>query len=1021
MDNHFYGWFGRSKRQGASKVGLIFTMAVAMLMSLSVFAQDRTVTGKVSDAADGSGMPGVSVAVKGANKGTQTDVNGNYKLSVPNNATLTVSFVGYAKQDVAVGSRSVVDISLASETKALDEVVVVGYGTQKKKELSGTVTSVTSKDFNGGVLNNPMSALSGKVAGLVITRAGGDPNSTPTVRLRGVGSITAGSEPLYVVDGVPGVPIQNIDPNDIATMDVLRDASSAAIYGSRASNGVIMITTKRGKGGKTTVDYNAYYGVETISQRPDIYDAAGYRTAAAKLGIKLDDKGANTDWIGAITRSAPAQSHNLGFSGGSENFSYRASLGYLKQDGVVLKSGMERLSARLNADQTSMNGRLNLGINLSAITTKRNYAQNNAFVFANTFLPTDPIRNADGSYFEREASFSQNNPVAFIDGTTDEGRQNEFLANVNGRYKITDDLTFGANGSIRTLSDVRGYYQSSVPKAGRTAKGSASRSLNPFTFDQGSATFAAPPALDQLFETTLNYNKKIGTNSIGLLAGYSFQEVTFEGFGASNNNFVTDNLSYNSLGSGNAIILGRSEGVVSSYKFDYKLISFFGRATYNYSDKIFATVNLRRDGSTKFGANNKWGFFPSASVGVALDQFDFLKGSPVVDNMKARISWGRTGNSEGIRPYASLQLYGSRSGDNYFDGVANDYLPSYRFIQNANPDLKWEVNTNYGIGLDFSLLKAKLTGSIDYYTRTTDDLLFTVSVPVEKGQYVTPSILANVGSMKNSGVEASLNYLVIDSKDFQWTTVLAGAYNDNEVISLSSPTNPDFKSPSQIFVPANLGAFLRGTSSVDFTVLKPGLPVGAFWGYNVAKIDEKGEYVVKDNNGDGKTLNADGTDFLAEDRAYIGSPQPKFTASLNNTFTYKNWSLNFLLNGRFGNKIMNTNKLILGRAGRFPEENALVGTSESPVKSNRTNSYDYYVESGDFVRLDNFTLGYTIPVKSGILSRARVYVSGTNLFVITKYTGIDPELTLAGQTPGIDTREFYYKTRGFNVGINLSF
>jgi TonB-dependent starch-binding outer membrane protein SusC len=1019
MDNHFYGWFGRSKRQGASKVGSIFTMAVAMLMSLSVFAQDRTVTGKVSDAADGSGMPGVSVAVKGANKGTQTDVNGNYKLSVPNNATLTVSFVGYAKQDVAVGSRSVVDISLASETKALDEVVVVGYGTQKKKELSGTVTSVTSKDFNGGVLNNPMSALSGKVAGLVITRAGGDPNSTPTVRLRGVGSITAGSEPLYVVDGVPGVPIQNIDPNDIATMDVLRDASSAAIYGSRASNGVIMITTKRGKGGKTTVDYNAYYGVETISSRPDIYDAAGYRTAAAKLGVKIDDKGANTDWIGAITRSAAAQSHNLGFSGGSENFSYRASLGYLKQDGVVLKSGMERLSARLNADQSSMNGRLNLGINLSAITTKRNYAQNNAFVFANTFLPTDPIRNADGSYFEREASFSQNNPVAFIDGTTDEGRQNEFLANVNGRYKITDDLTFGANGSIRTLSDIRGYYQTSLPKAGRTNKGLAARSLNPFRFDQGSANVTAPPAMDQLVETTLNYNKKIGTNSIGLLAGYSYQEVTFEGFEASNNNFVTDNFGYNSLGSGVGVSLGNNAGAVNSYKFDYKLISFFGRATYNYSDKIFATVNLRRDGSTKFGANNKWGFFPSASVGVALDQFDFLKGSPVVDNMKARISWGRTGNSEGIRPYSTLQLYG-REGS-YYDGAVNDFLPSYKLIQNANPDLKWEVNTNYGIGLDFSLLKAKLTGSIDYYTRTTDDLLFNVAVPVETGKYVTGSILANVGSMKNSGIEASLNYLVVDGKDFQWTTVLAGAYNDNQVVSLNSATNPDFKSPNEIFVQANLGAFLRGTSAVAFTVLKPGLPVGAFWGYQVTKIDEKGEYVVKDNNGDGKTLNGDGTDFLAEDRAYIGSPQPKFTASLNNTFSYKNWSLNFLLNGRFGNKIMNTNKLILGRVGRFPEENALVGTSETTVRSNRTNSYDYYVEPGDFVRLDNFTLGYTIPVKSGILSKARVYVSGTNLFVLTSYKGIDPELTLAGQTPGIDTREFYYKTRGFNAGINLSF
>jgi TonB-dependent starch-binding outer membrane protein SusC len=982
--------------------GQVFVAATVLLASLGAYAQDRQVGGKVTDAADGSGLPGVSVQVKGTGKGVATGIDGSYKISAPEGATLVFSYVGYTSQEIAIGNRTTIDVKLGADTKSLEEVVVVGYGTQKRKEISGTVTSISSRDFNGGIVNNPLQAVAGKVAGLVITRPGGDPNQAPTVRLRGVGSLTAGSEPLYVVDGVPGVPINNIAPQDIETMDVLRDASSAAIYGSRAANGVIIITTKRGKAGRTTVDYNGFMGVESISRGPDIFDAAGIRAAATKLGQKIDDRGANTDWIDAITRNAIAQNHDISFGGGSEKTSFRASIGYLNQQGVTQRSGLDRLSARLNIDQRALNDKLQMGFNFSAITSKRNYAQYAAFVFAQTFLPTDPIFNPDGTYFEREGAFSQFNPVAHINGITDESRRTELRGNVNARYNITDNLNVFVNGSLSTSSDVSGFYQSRIPKENRAQKGIAARGLN--------VRNDSPAAMDKLLEVTLNYTKEVGPGKLSLLGGYSYQDVIFEGFSARNNNFLTDNFSFNNLGAGVGVALGNAAGAVNSFKNGYKLISFFGRAQYSMSDKYFATVNVRRDGSTKFGTNNKWGLFPSASVGWTISNEDFLKGNATVDNLKLRVNYGQTGNSEGIRPYTSLSLVGA--GSPYFDGGINNFLPSYGPVQNPNPNLKWEVNESYGAGVDFSLFKTRLTGNLDVYVRNTRDLLYTVSAPQERG-FVFPTILANIGSMRNSGVELALNYLVVDKQDFSWTAVVAGAYNHNEVTGLNSN---EFAAPDRIPIGVGLGAYLRGTSNVTFSILQPGFSVGQLYGAVVEKIDENGRYVFKDLNADGKI------EPESNDRTYLGSPQPPVTLSLNNTFRYKNFDLNFLLNSRFGNYIANTNRLIMGRQiGRLPEENALTEAVTSPVKDDRTIPSNYWVERGDFVRLDNFTLGYNLPLNSKFISRARLYVSGTNLFIITKYKGIDPELRLDGLAPGIDIREFYYKTRGFNVGVNLSF
>ena len=997
---HSYKRVGRLVRSSVSNLGFkqAFSVAVALLISLGAFAQD-VVTGKVTDAADGSGIPGVSVAVKGTTRGAQTDANGTYKVNAGSNATLVFSFVGYASKEVAVGSKSVVNVSLAADNKSLEEVVVVGYGTQKRKEISGTVTSLGSRDFNAGVVTNPLAAAQGKVAGLVITQASGDPNARPTVRLRGTGSLNAGSEPLYVIDGVIGAPIENIAPEDILSMDVLRDASSAAIYGSRGANGVILINTKRGKSGTPSVDYSAYVGSESISQRPQLLNGAEFRAAAAKYGQKFDDLGANTDWLGVITQTAMSQNHNVGVSGGSENVSYRASVGYLDQTGTLKGSGKDRLTGRLNLDAKALDGKLAMKVNMSASQTNNQFTDNRAVGFAMNMRPTDPVYNADGTYFQIPGTFANFNPLATIESKSNKQRLHDFLFNASAGYTILDGLVFNVSGTLRTQTADGSYFAKSTPGNLLATVGgnAANRQLNSVT--------------DKQLETTLNYSKKLNdVSTLNVLAGYTYQDVVADGFFAGNNNFLTDAFEANNLGSGLGIRTNPS--LLGSYKNEYKLVSFLARAQYSLLNKYFATVNVRRDGSTKFGDNNKWGIFPSVSVGWALSEEAFLKGNSTIDNLKLRVSWGQTGNSEGIRPLLSKSFYGASG--SYFDGAANDFLPAYSIQSNPNPNLKWEINENYGGGIDFSLFKGKLTGNLDVYTRTTKDLLYTVNVPQEKG-YVYPTMLANIGSMKNQGVELSLTYQILENKDWNIATTLAASFNKNEIVSLK---NDSFAAPDQVFLSTSLGSFIRGTSAVNFSVLQAGHPVGEFYGAKIASISN-GKYVFQDLNGDGTV------DPNAADRTYIGNPNPTFVGGLTTNIRYKAFDLQFQLTSQLGAKIVNTNNLLLGRQdGRLAESGALKSALTSIINDERTIPMDYYVESGDFLRINNASFGYTLPVK-GVFKRARIYVAGNNLAVFTKYTGVDPEisqnLAIGSAAPGIDVRETYYKTRAITAGVNLSF
>ncbi|MEY4609957.1 MAG: hypothetical protein RL246_276 [Bacteroidota bacterium] len=997
---HSYKRVGRLVRSSVSNLGFkqAFSVAVALLISLGAFAQD-VVTGKVTDAADGSGLPGVSVAVKGTTRGAQTDANGTYKVNAGSNVTLVFSFVGYTTKEVSVGGKSVVNVALAADNKSLEEVVVVGYGTQKRKEISGTVTSLGSRDFNAGVVTNPLAAAQGKVAGLVITQASGDPNARPTVRLRGTGSLNAGSEPLYVIDGVIGAPIENIAPEDILTMDVLRDASSAAIYGSRGANGVILINTKRGKSGTPTVDYTNYVGAETISQRPQLMNGAEFRAAAAKFNQKFDDLGANTDWLDVITQTALTQNHNVGVSGGSENVSYRASIGYLDQTGTLKGSGKERLTGRLNLDAKAMDGKLAFKVNMSASQTDNQFSDNRAIGFAMNMRPTDPVYNSDGTYFQIPGTFANFNPLATVENRINKQRLHDFLFNASAGYTILDGLVFNVSGTLRTQTADGSFFAKSTPLNLLATVGgnAASRNLNSIT--------------DKQLETTLTYSKKLNdVSSLNVLAGYTYQDVVADGFGASNNNFLTDAFEANNLGAGLGI--RANPNLLGSYKNQYKLVSFLARAQYSLLNKYFATVNVRRDGSTKFGDNNKWGLFPSVSVGWTLTEEAFLKGNSTIDNLKLRVSWGQTGNSEGIRPLLSKSFYGASG--SYYDGGADDFLPAYSVQSNPNPNLKWEVNENYGGGLDFSLFKGKLSGNVDVYTRTTKDLLYTVNVPQEKG-YVYPTMLANIGSMQNSGVELSLTYQWVEKGDWNISSTLAASFNKNEIISLK---NDSFAAPDQVFLSTSLGSFIRGTSAVNFSVLQAGHPVGEFYGAKIASITN-GKYVFQDLNGDGTV------DPNAKDRTYIGNPNPTFVGGLTTNVRYKAFDLQVQLTSQLGAKIVNTNALLLGRQdGRLAESGALKTALTSVINDERTIPMDYYVESGDFLRINNASIGYTLPVK-GVFKRARIYVAGNNLAVFTNYTGVDPEvsqnLAIGAAAPGIDVRETYYKTRAITAGVNLTF
>ena len=1043
----YVGQVGSSQSQSFGRkalFGFLTMLTMILLLGNSVaWAQGSTVTGKVTDPT-GSALPGVSVQLKGTQRGTNTDADGKYSLAnVPTNATLVLSFIGYTSQEVAVGNRSVVDVKLSDDTKALEEVVVVGYGTAKRKDLTGSVVQVSAKDFNAGVNPNPLQAIQGKVAGLVITAPSGDPNQAPTVRLRGYTSLAGGSDPLYVVDGMIGVPISTISPQDIESMDVLKDASAAAIYGSRAANGVILVTTKRGKAGKSTVTFNNYIGISTISNRLDMLDANGYRSAvsAFKGDTSLRDSqrfpagNYNTDWIKEITRTAVTNNHDIAVAGGSPTFSYRGSLNYINNQGIIKKTGFDRVTGRINLDQKAFDNRLNIQYNLSYSETNKSFPDNGVIGAPNisgsggsngilnralTFLPTLPVRNPDGTYAEVGGSFDLFNPVAMLETSTNNAVQHYLQGGVTLRYELLDGLIVGVSGQMQRDNTISSYSTDPTVKAYSANNGRAGRSYT--------------ESNTKLLETTVSYTKGFGAqnSNFNVLGGYSFQQFDNDGFNASNTGFVTGDINFNNLGLGSGTLVNPANNYAISYRNQNKLISFFGRATLNLNDRYNVTATLRRDGSSKFGANNKWGMFPSLGAGWTITNESFFPKSNTLNFLKLRVGYGQTGNAEGINPYNSIQLYGQKG--TYYDGSLGDFLPGYGITQNANPNLKWEVLTTSNVGLDFQLLGGRFSGTLEYYNKLTKDMLYPYSVPADGVTYFTNSILANVGSMRNTGFELSFGGDVIQKGGFSWNSRVVGAYNKNTIVSLS---NDQFSNGQVRFNP--FGG--RGLSDVYASYLVPGQALGefnyvpTFVGYNA-----NGEVLLKPGTGDTPVTKVGDSDAVA---AYAagnplkqGNPQPFLNASFINTFRYKGFDVYFQLRGTFGNTILNNLRSNLMIPGSILETNMLKDVTTMPKGYGINVLSTNWLESGSFVRFDNWQIGYNIPLPaSKYISNARVYLGGNNLFVITKYKGIDPELQVKGDlstsstgviqqapnTVGLDAYGVYPKTRTFQLGLNLTF
>ncbi len=982
----------------------LLSVTFAFMLSVMLYAQGTTVSGTVTSPEEGA-LPGVNVLVKGTSTGTVTDIDGKYSLNVPQgNDVLVFSSIGYETQEVTIGSRTAIDVSLRTDVQSLEEIVVVGYGTQEKKEITSAITSVKAEEFNGGNINNPSQLIQGKVAGLVIAKPGGDPTGNFNIRLRGTSSATGNTSPLIIVDGVPGADLNSIDPNDIASIDVLKDGSAAAIYGTRATNGVILVTTKTGQSGEPKISYNGYISTETIARRVNVLKPDEYRALVRNPEFAYSnpalDLGASTDWFEAITRNPITHVHNLSLSGGTEKTTYRVSLNYRDIQALARNSGFNQLNGRLNLRQKAINDRLTFDIVLG--TTNRNLDgfdepednTNPAFRFATIYNPTAPIYSDDeafipyGGYYQAAGSFNYENPVAITEQITFNGLKRNITGNFRAGFELIDGLTASAFYSTQRDNEQRNFY---APKNAYTI------GLN----SNGRAQRFMRENLNQLFETTLNLDKAVGESNITALLGYSYQYLTSENFNVAVGNFLTDAFTYNNLGASEDLARDIAPGF-GSFKESSTLIAGFGRVNYAYKDLINVQGIVRREGSSKFGAENKYAWFPAVSAGININS---LIDIPAVDLLKFRVGYGVTGSlpEQNYVSLARLRPVGS-----FF--YRGNYIAAYGPASNPNPFLKWERKGEINVGVDFTMFDFRLNGSIDVYNRTTTDLLYNVPVPVPPNQF--GESLLNLGELNNKGIEVTLNGNVIDQEDFTYDAGFNFALNRTELVSLSSE---EFDFGDEQFR-ANLGS--PGLNSTPLIRVKEGEPLGQIWGPVYEGVTQDGKWDLVD-------FNNDSTIDRADERV-IGNGLPNFTFGLNNTFRYQRLDLNFFLRGSVGHDLVNTFRAFYEVPKVISSYNILQSATEGEISrlTEDAKFSSYHVENASFLRLDNATLGYTFDVANiNFLSQLRVYVAAQNLFTLTNYTGVDPEVRFddGGDqlAPGIERRDTYFLNRAFTFGVNI--
>ena len=967
-------------------------MAFVFLISISInsFAQ-RTVKGRVTDDTSNP-LPGVIVRVKGTAIATSTNESGSYSININSpEDIITFNMLGMQSKDVQAGSETELNVRLLTDSKVLETVVVIGYGTSNKKDLTGAVTSIRAEELNQGVLVSPAQLLQGKVAGLNVTKSG-DPNGRASTILRGPSTLREGAaqEPFYVIDGVPGASIDLLAPADIESMDILKDASSTAIYGSRAANGVIIVTTKRAKNGQNRLSYTGY----DMLTAPELRQ---YLLTNKQVLNSADDDGSATNWQDLIERTGYSQNHNLSYGGAGSNADYGASVNYMENEGILKNTSLNRTILRGYVNQKFFNDKLKLGVTITnSGTTSSDVFQSQALPNMLFYLPTVGPFNADGTYKENynRTGSGTRNPLSIIDNNDLDNINNKTLINGTAQFDILNGLRFTASLSSQRDQNNYSVYLNRQSGLARGVNGQARKSsvLNK----------------SEVAEGYFNYDRLLAKHNIKLLAGYSWQEDrSNDGFGVTTQNFSNDNLAYNNLFLSNPTLLSQiafENNPISTLR----LISFYGRAQYNFNEKYLFQASLRNDGSSAFGRNSRWGYFPAVSAGWRVISEDFMQNIPVVSDLKLRAGYGVSGNSLGFDAFSSLLIYGTLSGSNKFisnGAISNAIGP----VRNENPDLKWESTATTNIGIDFGLLKDRITGSVDYYVKKTSDLIYD-RYEVSTTQFFLPTITANVGKIKNSGVEVSLNASVFTSKNFSWRTSPNLAHNKNEIETLSD----DFYKISLIQT-AQLGG--KGQSGNYSQIVKPGYALGTFnlWNYAGKNASGVSSYI----NAKGETI---ATQPLTTDAKLAGDAQPELIYGWNNSFNYKNWDLNFLVRGVLGNKILNATKASLNNPSDAKLQNIprfTLGESFNDI-----NGYlisDRFIESGSYLRMDNATLGFTIRPKVQAIKAVRLYLNANNLFVITKYSGLDPEINIGGLTPGIDNNNYYPKTRTLSFGLNASF
>ena len=987
------------KTNGRSMKRVLLSSAL-LLVSTLTFAQSK-VSGTVKDA-NGDPLIGVSVMEVGTNNGAVTDINGNYTLNVKPGAKLKLSYIGFTPQTVKAGSNS--QIVLQEDNTALNEVVVVGYGTMRRKDVTSSITTVKAEDLNQGVFTDPGQMLQGKVPGLVVSSTA-DPNGSPTITLRGASTLRTGAmSPYYVVDGIPGVDISIVSPEDIESIDVLRDATATAIYGSKAANGVIIITTKKGSKERTNVTYNGYVAIDNILKKYDVCTADDLRQYAKDNNITLKDGGANTDWQDEVLRTGISHNHNVNISGGNGSTNYMVSADLRKREGVIKMTGFDRFNVRSLVSTKTLKDHLTISIGANMMYGKHfgvPSGNEGASVLdaMNYYSPTNAVKNADGTWTVGSGSKNYN-PLALMEENKSETvwKRNQFVGKT--ALELWKGLVWNVNYSWSN-------YQSTY-----SAYNTRNSQLEGIGNKNGQATRNTYFGREQTFETYLNYNFTAGKNKFDLMAGYSWEEKkNNDGFGLSVEGYYNDDLGWYNMSYAQTI-LGVQNSVQSGYLEKVRNISFYGRVNYSFDSRYMLQATIRRDGSSVFGKNNRWGTFPSVSAAWNITEEKFMQNQHIFDNLKLRAGYGISGNAMGFDVYSSYNTYGA-SGTFVYDGKT---YRTYGATKNANPDLKWESTGMLNIGLDFAFLKGRLNGTVEVYHKKTKDLIW--SYPVSTTQYIYGWMDANVGEMTNKGIEFTLNAVPVRTKNFMWSTTLNLSHNKNTVDKMQNET----------FHTTNLtqgDPMVAGVSADGWTQrIMEGEPIGTFYTYQYAgTVNGRSEYYVLDENGNrtGETTN----NPSLKDRSITGCAQPKLNAGWNNTLTYKNWSLNAFITGVFGNDVYNSARAHYTAAQMFSDgKNVLKEFLSNPVgDASSSLPSDRYIEKGSYVRLQTLSLSYTFRnCFNDWIQDLTLYGTANNLFTITSYKGLDPEVNMGGIDPGIDYRwSRYPHTRTFMVGVKINF